>query len=100
MPWAQLLRFISAVLVLSVTAGCSPRRSVDAGFWFEPIAYESSRLGTPISALDIQIIESTARAELSEAFADLPMALTDSPNARYKVRVVQQLWDLRFKRKW
>jgi hypothetical protein len=56
------------------------------------------RLGGPITAAEIATVESGARAELRQAFAGLAIAISSRRDARYTLRVVQEVRDLRFKR--
>lgn len=82
----------AALLALSSRA-----RIVEAGFWFERVAHESSELGE-LTALDMATIESVAFSEITRAFAGLRIAFSDRRDATYRVRVVQELRDLRFRR--
>ncbi len=52
---------------------------VTAGFWFEPVSYESNLLGGALSAADIEAIATVARQELAIAFASFRVTLTDRP---------------------
>lgn len=79
-------------------AGRSRARGVEAGFWFEEIAYSSRSLDGPITPQDLEQIAGVAWAELRRAFAGLELKLTGNRDARYRVRVVQKLRDLRFRR--
>ena len=92
---------VAAAAVLIVLAGCLPAcgepRDVTAGFWFEPVAYESTLLG-PLSAADLTRIEEVARREVATAFAPFRVTLSDRRDARYRVRVMQELMDARMKR--
>jgi hypothetical protein len=95
---------IAAVLFFAGMAAytlASPRfrpASVEAGFWFEAVAFDSSRLGSPLTAAEIVTIQSVARRELRDAFAGLPIVVSDRRDARYTLRVVQEVRDLRFRR--
>ena len=100
-PSKQLL-VIGAVLLL----GCgwllwlnarSAGRSLDAGFWFEPLRYDSSALGGPVTAQDLVTIASLARAEVVHAFAGLPVVISDRRDATYRVRVVEGLTNPMFR---
>ena len=97
------LRPIAAVLALITATGCglsdlwSPR-SLHAGFWFEPVAYHSTRLGGAITGADLHTIASVARSEISQAFEGLNVTVSDRREARYRVRVVQELRDQRMRR--
>ena len=73
-------------------------RPIEAGFWFDEITFESPRLGAPLTQDELETIESVARAELREAFSGLPITFTQRRDARYTIRVMQELLDLRFKR--
>ena len=86
-----------AVSYIALAARAEPRVA-EAGFWFEPIEYESARLGSPVTRADLGTIEYVARLELARAFDGLPLTLSDRRDARYRVRVVQDLRDLRSRR--
>ncbi|HZI81569.1 MAG TPA: hypothetical protein VFD69_18745 [Vicinamibacterales bacterium] len=72
--------------------------SIEAAFWFDDVAFDSSRLGSPLTAGEIATIESVAREELRHAFRGLPISISARRDARYTLRVVQEVLDLRFKR--
>ena len=74
------------------------RGATEAGFWFEPVAYASSRLPGAVTTGDMQIIESVARSELSRAFGGLPIRFSGRRDSRYRIRVVQDLRDMRLRR--
>ena len=76
--------------------GCAPRVA-HAGFWFEDVSYESPGVGS-LTPEDLETIGIIARAELIEAFSGLRFALSQRRDATYRVRVVQQLLDNRFRR--
>ena len=91
----------AATVLLGAPAGClrhSAERPVEAGFWFDDVTFESSRLEGPLSAPEIRTIEAVAREELADAFRGLPIVFTDRRDARYTIRVEQQVLDPRFKR--
>jgi len=87
---------VAASLGLLVAA-CGPR-AVELGFWFEPVAFTSPRLGAAISADELAAIEALARAEIVKAFQDFDVTLTGNRHARYKVAVLQRLRDERMLR--
>ena len=100
-PSKQLL-VIGAVLLL----GCgwvlwlnarSAGRSLEAGFWFEPLHYRSSAIGGAVTAQDLETIASIARAEVLHAFAGLPVGISDRRDATYRVRVVEGLTNPMFR---
>jgi hypothetical protein len=72
--------------------------SVEAGIWFEPVRFESIRLGDPLTPDEIAIIDAVVRDELRHAFRGLPITISDRRDARYTLSVVQQVSDLRFRR--
>jgi hypothetical protein len=76
----------------------SDPRVAEAGFWFEDVTFASSRLGAPVTAAEVETIARVARSELAKAFIGLPITLSDRRDAVYRVRVVQELRDLRFRR--
>jgi hypothetical protein len=85
----------ASVLLLAERRG---PRSIEAGFWFEHVSYASPRLGGALTAEDLLIISSTAHAEIVRAFEGLSISVTNRRDARYQVRVVQQVRDHRFQR--
>lgn len=91
------IRFATASLCVAMSA-CGPR-DIELGFWFEPVAFSSTRLGAPITADELAAIETMARAEVRNAFRDFDVTVTTNRNARYKVNVVQQLQDGRMLRR-
>jgi hypothetical protein len=76
----------------------SGRRVVEAGFWFEHVTYYSGKLGESITTQEMKTIESVARSELVDAFAGLRIIFSGQRDATYRVAVVQELRDLRFRR--
>jgi len=80
---------------------CGARdRVISAGFWFEKVSYGSSeamvgRLGAPITPEELRTIEDVARGELIRAFAPLRIRFSSDRDARYRMRVVQELRNMR-----
>lgn len=70
---------------------------IEAGFWFEPVTHESALLGR-VTPDELARIEATARAELDRAFDGLRIRFSDRRDARYHVRVMQDVRDARFQR--
>jgi hypothetical protein len=95
---------VAVCVLLASGASCSlvdersERRVTDAGFWFEPVTFDSPKFGEPVTPQEIETIASIARSELAAAFAGLDIAFSERRNTRYHVRVVQELRDLRFRR--
>jgi hypothetical protein len=81
-----------------LSATRSQCRAIDAGFWFEDVTFGSRKLGGALTPSDMETIASAARAELTEAFRGLDVRLSDRRDASHRVRVVQELQDLRFRR--
>ena len=73
-------------------ASCGPR-PVELGFWFDPLAYQSPRIGEPISAAEFATIDRVASEEIARAFLEYVVVLTSNHDARYRVRVAQELND-------
>ena len=72
--------------------------SVEAGFWFDEVTFSSNRLGESLTKDEAATIEDLARAEVREAFRELPITLSSRHDARYTLHVRQEVLDLRFKR--
>ena len=72
--------------------------SIEAGIWFEPVTFESNRLGAPLTPEELATIDTVVRDELRHAFRGLPIRISDRRAARYRLSVVQQVHDLRFRR--
>ena len=68
---AQSVTLVLAVLsgagVYGVLASRSQERVASAGFWFEDVSFESSRLGGPLTRDDVARIAHVARSELTAA---------------------------------
>lgn len=90
--WALL-----AVLA-AAAAGCA-RQTPVLGFWFEDVSFSSPMLGGPLTAADRRAIENVAREELAIAFRDFDVTLTGGPEARYRVRVTQNIFENRTRRR-
>ncbi len=88
---------IAGAVSVSVLAVRSSDRVTEAGFWFEPVTYTAPALGGPMTAEDLEAIETIARAEIVGAFAGLRIEVSESRDALYTVRVVQEVRDRRFR---
>jgi hypothetical protein len=75
----------------------SQQRVIDAAFWFEPLQLESL-LDPPLTSEEIATLESASWNEITRAFTGLRITFSDRRDATYRVRVVQKLRDLRFRR--
>jgi hypothetical protein len=73
---------------------------VEAGFWFERVAFQSARLDGPLTSADLATVEDVARGELARAFAGLPIRVSGRRDARYRIRVVQAVHDPRLRGRW
>ena len=96
-----------AVIVACLVAGAaayalyetrSMPESVEAGLWFDEVTFSSNRLGEPLTAGEVAAIEAVAREEVREAFRGLRITLSARHDARYRLHVMQEVLDLRFKR--
>ena len=90
------MKFAVVALLLATVTACGlpqidARPEATAGFWFEPVSYESRALGGSLTAADIDAIARVAREELAIAFDGFRITLSDRRDARYRVRVVQEL---------
>ena len=90
---------LATTAALTVSLASGERRPVSAGFWFDPVGFEAQVLGGALTADDLRIIETTAREELATAFGPFNIVISDRRDARYHVRVVQEVLDHRIKRK-
>jgi len=68
----------------------------ELGFWLVPVSFSSSATGS-LTAGDLDTVASAARDEIVRAFAGYQFHLSARRDATYRVRVTQQLRDLRFK---
>jgi hypothetical protein len=84
---ASLLATATACVLLPI----GQRPAATAGFWFEPVTYQSRALGGSLTAADLDAIAGVAREELAIAFDGFRITLSDRRDARYRVRVVQEL---------
>ena len=99
MRQAAIVALLIAVAAVYLLASARSRpASIEAGFWFEDVGFESNRLGAPLTSSEIATIGLVARAELRDAFRGLPIAFSERRDARYTLGVVQEVRDLRFKR--
>ena len=86
-----------ALLSWQVAAGSRPRQ-VDLGFWFEPVTFSSLRLGGPLHASELALIQTLAEREIAQAFAGMRIRVSARRDTRYRIRVVQDVKDARFQR--
>ena len=57
----ETVKSVPLLLCLCVLAASCSRRSVELGFWMEPVSYQSTRIGDPITAAELAIIDRAAR---------------------------------------
>jgi len=88
---------LAAVVALWLTVKKSTCATVHAGFWVDDAVYDSQRLGISLTREEIDRVAAVARGEIALAFRGLNIAFSDSRNPSYRVRVVEELRDLRFK---
>jgi len=87
---------IVAIACAIAASGCAwpqqwTRRPIEAGFWFERVSFDSSRLSGALTAAEIETIAAVARSEITTAFDGFNINISDRRNTRYRVRVVQEL---------
>ena len=81
---------------MALALSCSKPHVVQAGFWFDRVAFELPqgdvhRLGGPIREDEKARIESVARAELEEAYRGLRIRFSNAATGFYRVSVVQDI---------
>lgn len=86
------------VVAAGLVAACAPR-PVELGFWMEAQAYQSPRIGEPITATEYAAIDRIARDEISTAFEGYDVTVTANRNARFRVVVTPTLTDRRMLRR-
>jgi hypothetical protein len=89
-----------AAVVILCAGGCVRAPAVEAGFWFEPVTFQSKVIDGAVSARDLATIEAVARAELSQAFRGLPIVISARRDATFRIRVVQEVRDRRLRSNW
>lgn len=82
------------IACLFLATACGPRPVV-LGFWIENVAYQSPRIGAPLTTTEFARIDQVAGTEIAKAFTDYDVTITDDRNARYKVAVLPRLRDER-----
>jgi hypothetical protein len=97
---AGAARAVTAAVVVLCTFGCSRSHTVEAGFWFEPVTFQSKVIGGAVTAEDLVAIEAVSRAELKRAFSGLPIVISTRRDATFRVRVVQEVRDRRMRGNW
>jgi hypothetical protein len=94
-------RSLTALALAVCAAGaCGRSRPVEAGFWFEPVTFQSKVIDGAVTAADLAVIEGAARAELKQAFRGLPIVISARRDATFRIRVVQEVRDPRFRGNW
>jgi hypothetical protein len=85
--------FVGVLVTAALWARAEPARDriTHASFMFNPVTFSSAMLGGALAATDMATIETVARAELAAAFHGLRITISDRRDARYHVRVVQEL---------
>jgi hypothetical protein len=83
----------SLLIAIGVSACSAP--APELGFWFERVSFTSPSIGS-LTGDDLALVESIARDEIAAAFTGYAVQLSNRSEATYRVRVAQQLRDLRF----
>jgi hypothetical protein len=89
-----------AAVVILCGGGCGRSHAVEAGFWFEPVTFQSKVIDGTVTAADLTTIEAVARAELTQAFRGLPIVISARRDATFRIRVVQEVRDRRLRSNW
>jgi len=90
-------RSLAAASLASFLTACDSGQAAEVGFWFEPVTFDSPRLGA-LTAVDMDAIAATALGEIQRAFAGLRITISENRRARFRVRVVQALDNPLFRR--
>lgn len=96
--WSGLVACVTVALTWACAWPDRAPRTRQVGFWFEPVAYESPRLGGSLTSDELTTVARVARAELVGAFTGFNVVISDRRDAPYRVRVVQDLRDERMER--
>ena len=99
MPTPRRGSIALTIVSLCVALAACERRPVELGFWIEPQAFQSPRIGEPITAAEYETIDKMAREEITRAFAEFDVRLSDNRNARFRVAVKPELKDWRMLRR-
>jgi hypothetical protein len=89
-----------AVAIALMASACAGPRGAEAGFWFEPVTFQSRVIDGALTAADLAVIEAVARAELMQAFRGLPLVISARRDATFRIRVVQEVRDRRLRGNW
>lgn len=73
------------------TSACAEPHKTTVGFWFEDVTYQSPALGGALTDADLARIRTIAMTEVQTAFAGLGITVSTRPDARCRVRVVQEV---------
>jgi hypothetical protein len=95
---SRVSRSLAAASLAAFLTACVSRQAAEVGFWFEPVSFDSPRIGA-LTVVDMDAIVATAVGEIQRAFAGLPITISENRDARFRVRVVQELDDPRFRRR-
>ena len=94
-------RLLTALALAScASAACGRSQPVEAGFWFEPVTFQSKVIDGAVTTADLTAIEAIARAELKQAFRGLPIVISARRDATFRIRVVKEVRDQRFRGNW
>jgi len=96
----RAVRAAMAAVVILCAGGCVRSHAVEAGFWFEPVTFQSKAIDGAVTAADLATVEAVARAELTQAFRGLPIVISARRDATFRIRVVQEVRDRRLRSNW
>ena len=101
---AGAVAVVAALALMGALRWESAHQSTTAGFWFATgpfalLSEDEARIGGPLTAPDLQAIETMARDEVRRAFNGMRLEVVDDRNAFWRVEVVQDL-DVPDQRLW
>jgi hypothetical protein len=96
-PSAIAAAVVAALASIATIGGCTSQRSAVLGFWFESVTYKSSSFGRPLTRGELTTIANISQEEITRAFDGLRVTVSNRLDARYRVRVLQELRDPRFR---
>jgi hypothetical protein len=87
---------IAALVTVTVVAVRARSATLTAGFWFEDVsavapAGLADRIGGPLTAEELSVIETIARHELQSAFSGSRLRVSASRSSMYRVRVLERV---------
>jgi hypothetical protein len=87
---------IAALTTVTVAAVRARSASLTAGFWFEDVSAAApaglaERIGGPLTAAELSLVEAIAWRELHSAFSGSRLRVSASRSSMYRVRVLERV---------